>query len=169
MLDVASVGSPGFWSTGVRLLAVALLLIAPGCGSDAPRNCATHVAGCPCDATGGCANGYDCVSQQCVEPMEIALRINAQDARACELVVVDGESRVTGVTFEDSAQGTHIRRGRRTAITFISREDRALGAAAILRTYGEGERHDVTVEQSRCFDRQGEEIAGSSVTVGRRG
>jgi len=141
-------------------------LLVTGCGNRGGSDCLTREVGCLCSPTSECAEGLDCVSNSCVQPVESALEVNASDARACELVVRDGQSRVTGVSFADSAQGTEIRRGARTAITFVAREDRALAAPASLRTVGETRQLDVTVEQSRCFDRGGNEIAGSSVSIG---
>ena len=141
-------------------------LVGMGCGNGGGSDCLTREAGCPCSPTSECGAGLDCVSNLCVQPLESALEVNASDARACELVVRDGESRVTGVSFAEAAQGTEIRRGARTAITFVAREDRALAAPGSLRTVGATRRTDVTVEQSRCFDRGGNEIAGSSVSIG---
>jgi len=99
----------------------------------------------------------------CVRPQELTVQILSQDARACEFVVVDGATQLTSVRFEDSVRGASVRRGRRTAVTVISGEDHPIGTGVSL-GYLDGD-EPLTLEQTNCFDRQGESLGGALITL----
>ncbi len=78
-------------------------------------------------------------------------------------MVVDGATELTSVRFDDSVRGASVRRGRRTAVTVISGEDSPIGTGVTL-GYLEGD-EPLTLEQTNCFDRQGESLGGALVTL----
>lgn len=118
---------------------------------------------CTCSALGACNDGLDCHQNVCVRPQELTVQILSSEARACEFVVVDGATQLTSVRFDDSVRGASVRRGRRTAVTVISSEDRPIGSGVSL-GYLEGD-EPLTLEQTSCFDRQGESLGGGLVTL----
>lgn len=128
--------------------------------------CSPGGPGCPCNVLGACDEGLDCHRSTCVSPREIHLSFAASAARACEFVVHDGESRVLGIDFPDDVQGTSIRRGVRTAVTFVARADVPIASVLTLRTTGLNDPTvDVSIGESRCFDETGSEISGGGVSL----
>lgn len=141
---------------------VTLLAVASGCG-DGSGACVPGQRACACSALGACADGLDCHQNVCVRPLELTVRVLSPDARACEFVVVDGSTQLTSVRFDNSVQGAFIRRGRRTAVTVIARDDHPIGSGVAL-AYLPGEA-PLALQQSTCFDRQGESLGSSLIEL----
>lgn len=118
---------------------------------------------CACTALGACREGLDCHQNVCVRPQELTVQILSPEARACEFVVVDGSTQLTSVRFSDSVRGASIRRGRRTAVTVIADDDHSIGTGVTL-GYLDGDT-PLTLEQANCFDRQGEALGGTLITL----
>lgn len=145
----------------LRQAFILLVICLSGCGGG--DQCVPGQRDCACTALGACREGLDCHQNMCVRPQELAVQVLSQDARACEFVVVDGATQLTSVRFDDSVRGASVRRGRRTAVTVISSEDRPIGTGVSL-GYLEGD-EPLTLEQTNCFDRQGESLGGALVTL----
>lgn len=94
------------------------------------------------------------------------MRVLASDARACEFVVRDADARLTSVQFDDALQGASVRRGDRTAVTFITREDSPMQIGPTLRTLTTTTAGtDISLEDARCFDREGRDVGNASVSL----
>lgn len=148
----------------VALLCVALsaATVLAGCG-DGRGDCMAGQRDCACTSLGTCSDGLDCHQNMCVRPRERTVQILSSDARACEFVVVDGSTRLTSVRFDESVRGASVRRGSRTAVTVVSVGDYPIGTGVTL-GYQDGD-EPLAVEQSTCFDRQGESLGGALVRL----
>lgn len=148
-----------------QILVVLLMLLVQGCGSGS-GDCFAGQRDCACDPLGQCSPGLDCHQNTCVRPQERSVRVLSADARACEFVVRDADAHLTSVQFDDALQGTSVRRGDRTAVTFITRQDRPAQTGPTLRTVGAAAAgSDITLEDARCFDREGEDVGSASVAL----
>ena len=59
------------------------------------------------------------------------LDITAAGARSCELVVIDGATAITAVTFGDAVEGRTMRRGDRLALAFYGKGGAELTASSV--------------------------------------
>lgn len=133
-----------------------------GACSNEPPECTAGSDGCPCEAGGECDEGLVCTDGTCARPRELTLTVPS-DARACEVLLRDGEAEVASVVF-DGAAGAHVREEPLTSISFSATTDSAIAAHAVrVQVVGDG---DPTIERSRCFDAAGDELSGASVRIG---
>ncbi|MDD9942450.1 MAG: hypothetical protein OXU20_15535 [Myxococcales bacterium] len=87
-------------------------------------------------------------------------------ARACDLLLVEGDSPVADVHFGEGVQGTYVREAPRVAISLIAMEDTALPAAPVDIRFASGA-GDVSLSDVRCADASGDVIDDPKVTLGR--
>jgi hypothetical protein len=148
------------------MLGVALALAASvaGCG-DGNGDCAPGERGCACLPPSRCEGDLVCDRGLCQRTDETQLVIEAEGARACELVLEDSDARVANVRFVASSQGTFLRRGRRTAVAFIASQDVALEGSDVRVGAVGGNASTITVAEAACFDRDGRPIDGAAIEV----
>lgn len=145
-----------------------LMLLVPclaafGC-DEPPGECRVGAAECPCSPVGECDDGLLCAVGVCQPYREVVLRVSEPSARACEVLLIDGQARVAAVRFQGTTLGTDVREAPRTAVTFTSTVDAAIGSDAVrLQLVGDGD--PVRVGRSTCFDGAGQPLSSASVTV----
>lgn len=133
-----------------------------GACTNEPPECAAGSDGCPCEAGDVCDDGLVCMAGTCEGPRELTLTVPS-DARACEVLLRDGDAQVASVLF-DGASGAHVREAPLTSVSFAAASDSALAANAVrVLVVGDG---DFTIDRARCFDGDGHELADAEVRVG---
>jgi len=94
------------------------------------------------------------------------LDITAAGARSCELVVIDGATAITAVTFGDAVEGRTMRRGDRLALAFYGKGGAELTASSVGLTLKSGaDLQALELTRGRCFGADGAEIAGTTFAV----
>lgn len=140
-----------------RALIMGALIWMTGCTSE-PAECTRGTDGCPCESGSVCDDGLVCESNTCRAPREVTLRVDDADARACEVLLHDGDAHVASVRFEGVA-GAHVREAPRTALSFAGGDGAIPGGAVRVQVVGDGDAF--TVERARCFDSSGHELAST--------
>lgn len=157
-----------------RLLGIAFAFAASACGGDdspggddrAP--CAAGEPSCVCLPGGACADGLACIEQQCHAPRELGLAVINSDARSCEVVLARRTSRIVGASFGDAATGVHVQKGDHSALSFFANTDQRIPdftMSLLVARSAEDDTSDIEVVLSRCFDRDGVELAGARVQL----
>ena len=152
------------------LLAALALLAVAGCGDDDADTpdagtCAPGSAGCACLEGSMCAMGLMCDTGLCRAVDVIALEVGDANARSCEVVIVEDRTQLLAVDFAAGTRGTFVREAPRTAVTFTRETDTAFDDRAITIRRTEAAGASLTLERGRCFDREGNAIAGSPLRV----
>jgi len=156
----------------VSMVFGALLAVgASGCGDsnteppDAGGMCAPGQAGCACIDGTMCQGGLMCEMGLCRAVDAIEIEVTDVNARACEVVVIEEGAEVLGVDFADGTRGTNVHESPRTAVTFTRETDTAFapGAVTVRRTDSAGAM--LSLQRGRCFDREGNELAGSPLRL----
>ena len=155
-----------------RLLAIAFTLTAVACGGDdsagddgAPPCTAGELA-CVCLPGDACADGLACVEQQCQAPVELGLAVTSSSARSCEVLLRRDSTRIVGASFGAAATGAHVEKGDHSALAFHARGDQPIPDFTMrlqVALAAGGDTSDIEVVLSRCFDRDGVELAAGLV------
>ena len=156
--------------------------------------CTPGEEGCECAQSEACGEGLSCDRGYCVVDTNnasnggmnnannggtnnnnggnnggadgVGLDIDSDEARSCEVVVVDQANAIDEVTFEDDVEGRSMRRGERLALAFFVKGDSVIPSGAVnfaLRQEGSSEGLQLT--NGRCFDGQGQEINGAALAL----
>lgn len=145
-------------------------LTACGGGSDDGGECASGGLACACSPAQACDEGLTCIDQQCQRPSELGLIVSDAAARSCELIVRESDTRVVGATFGPSVTGVHLRQGHHTAVSFFANDDAAISSGAIslqvVAPSAGSAAAGIDVVSARCFDRDGRELEGATVSTG---
>lgn len=142
-------------------VALAALVCMTGVACSAEAICPGS-EGCVCQSAAACDDGLACSEGACQRPREIAISVDGA-ARACELIILDGDAVVAGVTVDDQVRGTHVREAPRTAVSFTARNDASIRNGSVrLRVIGAGE---VRVDRARCFDSEGHLLLEANLRV----
>lgn len=151
-------------------LSALCVVLAAACGqpSDDGAVCAPGEEACACTPAQPCGEGMVCVDQQCQQPGELDLIVSDPAARSCELLVRAAGARVVGATFGPSVTGVHLREGDRSAVSFFANDDAAIssGAISLQVVVPAPAAAGVEIVTTRCFDRDGRELAGATVRAG---
>ncbi len=152
------------------LLAALALFAVAGCGdddADTPDagSCAPGSAGCACLEGSMCAMGLMCDTGLCRAVDVITLDVGDANARSCEVVIVEDRTRLLAVDFAAGTRGTFVREAPRTAVTFTRETDTPFDDRAITIRRSEGTGASLTLQRGRCFDKNGNEIAGMTLRV----
>jgi hypothetical protein len=143
-------------------LFLALSTIA-GCGSPATK-CEPGKLGCAC-ALGSCQAGAVCEAGTCKPEARSGLSVDSSAARACEVLLGDGTTRIDRVEFAADVTGKWLRQGDKVAAAFVANRDTALGGSPLDVAYPAGSSMPFSVVASHCYGGKGEEL--SNVTVHR--
>lgn len=97
----------------------------------------------------------------------VSLHVASADARSCELLVVDPDQVVGGVTFDPAVEGRFVDEGLRGAIAFFVKGDTAVqdGDVALAVAGGAAAASKLSLAKVTCFDKRGAPISGASVTL----
>jgi hypothetical protein len=167
MTDTAKCG----FSNRVALHSLfSLFIVASSCGPSSSGECVQGERGCACQIGSVCESPAVCVDNLCSAADDHRLIVSGgENLRACELVLRDGATRIVSVEFDPEVQGQFSRRGKKTAIAFISAADRQIdGRAVHVRAVDDPDGVDaLRIDQSECFDRNGNSVAGAAVTLSR--
>ena len=146
----------------MRWMSAALITLALSACETAPPECTAGAESCPCESGSVCDEGLVCMEGICEAPRELTLSVGDPAARACEVLLRDGDAEVASVRFYGPS-GAHVREAPLTSLSFAAASDAPIGASVSLQVLGEGA---PTVERARCFDAEGRELAGAQVQVG---
>lgn len=159
-------------STMSRLTVPFLLLsCAAATACDAPLvepdggACTAGREGCACIEGSLCQGGLVCEMGLCRGVDEIEVEVTDANARSCELVLVETETEVLGIDFSTGTIGTHVHESPRTAVTFTRNEDTPFGARSVIVRRTEGVGGSLAVRRARCFDRDGNALAGEPLRL----
>lgn len=157
----------------MSLCPIALLILLSACGGGGSGDggaCDDGGLGCVCSPTQTCDDGLSCVDQQCQHPDTLDLAVSDKAARSCELLVRETGTRVVGADFSSSVTGVHLREGDRSALSFFANDDGAIASGSIslevVAPSADSAASGVNIVTARCFDRDGRELAGATVSVG---
>lgn len=146
---------------------VFLQALSIGCGSDQGRSCPAGTPGCACGEDGSCDQGLVCVDDVCTGESRVGLSVSSAQARSCEVLLVEsGEGgEIVGVLADDAVKAAHVRRGKNSAVTFISNTDDRIGSGSVQLRVAGSEKGGVDVRKSSCADKEGKPIEAAEVTL----
>lgn len=94
------------------------------------------------------------------------LSVDSSQARACDVLLENADGvQISGVDFGDGVQGTFIREGDRTALSFHSSADAAIPDGSIQVRATGGSVDALTVARVECADRRGGALSQVGVTL----
>ena len=96
---------------------------------------------------------------------DVGLTVNDARARACDVLITEGQRQVTGVTFDASVKGQWSRWEPRVAIAFTAKEDKAFRGVGKLTVRVPQDGADFSSIDVTCYDRAGAKLAGAKVTI----
>ena len=158
-----------------------------GCSREAerPRStepmtmCTEGNEGCPCKEDGTCntLGGVEMVCQedQCVMPSDdpqpvdpsmpviTGFKVEPDQARGCEVVILDPDNVLKDVQFNSSVKGHWMRRGSRVAVAFFAQENQAIpqGAVSFESTRAT---LDLEMVNLKCVDLVGTPLSNASLS-----
>jgi hypothetical protein len=114
-------------------------------------------------ATSVAALALSCLSllAACSRDPGLALRVSAEDARACDVLVDVGAATAPTVDFTSDVRGASSHHGARLGISWVAESEHAPAAAAAT-LHGAPAPKLLT---STCYDRDGHPIANPHVTL----
>ena len=154
-----------YWTRIIAMAGLSLTLLAcpeeeePKTDAGNNTSCTKGTENCACD-DGTCNDGLVCQDELCVPVSHSGLTISDDNARACE-VLLSGVSKNTKVVFADSVKGKTILQGEQMAVTFFSTSDAPISGDAVT---VEGAIEGTQIAKSSCFGKDGEALAGASVS-----
>jgi hypothetical protein len=146
---------------GWLLLAFAIVVL-PGCGGNRAGTCRPKERGCAC-VQDACNDGLLCQAGTCQPQAVSGLSVSSGDARACEVLLGDGDVKIDHVEFGDHVTGRWLRQGDKVAVAFIANQDAPIGGNAMDVAYASGGSSPFTVLASHCYGQKGEELPGVAV------
>lgn len=156
-----------WWPSEVVMrCAYGVLVLAAACdpgSAAAPTACQTGTLGCTCDARRRCDEGFLCNEGRCLETREAALHVSSTAARACEVLLVAGNTTVLDVAFGNTVRGALARRGERAALSFLTPHDAPIAGVSV--HYSSHAQSAPRVEESRCFDGNNRELPEAVVSL----
>ncbi len=135
---------------------------AAGCKDSRRDSCAPGKRGCACTSALTCDSQLSCLDALCVQSRSWTLSFEGESVRACDVLLVSPDaSRIESATFAANVQGQTSARGKRFAVSFVSRSGPLGHGAVALRGAGEAP----AVAERACFDEDGAEVPGVEVSV----
>lgn len=86
-------------------------------------------------------------------------------ARSCDLLIVEGETRIEAVVFGEGVQGTFVREAPNVAVSFIATEDSSIDADAVVVQLADAD-GEFEITQVACADSAGEPLEDPKVSIG---
>ena len=151
----------------ISLLLLVTLSVGCSCDEDEKeKKCEPGTAGCACIDGSTCDDGLICVDGLCKGESSTGISVSDSDARSCEVLLVDNNAEVARVDFGENVKGTYVREAPRTAVTFLSLNNEAIGSGQIdVRFVKTQEGGNFEVSSATCFDAQGQQLDGAEVTI----
>ena len=169
----------------VLFLASTFMLTLNGCTREAEKMtsvadmsmCIPGNEGCECKSDGQCntlaGEEMVCLNNQCVlpqdnpnpnmpTPMQVGLGVSSDQARGCEMVIIDPEYMIQKIQFDSTLKGQWMRRNEHVAIAFFTQNDQAIRATALSI---ESTRlvESLQTTNVKCVDRVGTPIPGATI------
>ncbi len=120
-----------------------------------------------------CGDGCGCTPPPFVPPTftppSDVVTIADERVRACEALLESAGQEVPRASFHQDLRGELVPKAPRFAVSFAARADESLAGKEAIRLEWKGDRQDVTVIQSACFDAQGAKLDGVSLEFGTTG
>jgi hypothetical protein len=133
---------------------------------DAAQGCDDGELGCACFADGSCKDGLSCVDAVCVSPELVGLRIDAPNARACDVLLQDTQSTsVHSARFAPDVQGHSMRMGDRTALSFINLTDETFADGSVLIEILGTDPQEVRILRTQCADKNGATLTSATIEL----
>ena len=177
---------PGFCLAGFCLV-LGCTLILGGCTREPERprpsepiaECQAGNEGCPCkeDNTCNTLGGVAMVCQEnvCALPQEepdpinpnqptlTGFKVEPEQARGCEVVIIDPENVIKDVRFNAEVKGHWMRRGDRIAVAFFAQANQAIpqGSVSFDATRGD---LDLEMVQLKCVDLVGTPLSNAHLS-----
>ena len=128
------------------------------------ESCEPGTLGCECGS--GCAAGLTCregsEESVCVPEAGVTIEVVAESVRGCD-IVIEGIPGAVEVVFGQGVIGEYAVRGDRMAVSFIAREDGAIGGFPVLIDFETA--GSPTSIGGECFDRLGKTVTQEAFTV----
>ena len=86
-------------------------------------------------------------------------------ARACDFLLIEGDTRIDEVVFGEGVQGTFLREAPNVAVSLIATTDSPMGAEAVEIRFVDDEEGEVEVSEVACADAAGEAIDNPKVSI----
>lgn len=173
--------------TGKAILigSLATLTACGGCGSDnnqgnnaTPNNTANNTntapntttqcpdgsADCPCKAGDMCNTGLVCDTGKCVGMTASGLKVSSPDARACELLIEEGTTKVLNATGKDGTKVAFKRRAPNVAVSFMSTTDAEIATGSVSLS-SNGDPSGFVIKSAECFGADGAKLESVEVTL----
>jgi hypothetical protein len=150
------------------LLLLGSIACLAACDGPAPMpdaGCTPGSAGCACLEGEICTGSAVCEMGICRGVDTDEIEVTDVAARACEVVVQEQATEVLGVDFSAGTRGTHVHESPRTAVTFAREDDTAFPAGSVRLRRTEGTAGMLMLRRARCFDRDGNELAGEPLRL----
>jgi hypothetical protein len=176
-----------FSKYNLMLLLTCISFFISGCSKEPERprpaettpSCPEGNEGCACKEDGTCntLGGVDMVCQdsQCAlpqdepdpnnpnDPVVSGFKVEPEQARGCEVVIIDPDNTIQNVTFNSTVKGHWMRRGNRIAVAFFAQENQAItqGSVSFESTRAE---LDLEMVNLKCVDLVGTPLSNASLS-----
>jgi hypothetical protein len=104
----------------------------------------------------------------CRYPTRLGISVRNAEVRACDVLLQHGARAVTRIHYPASVVGEHVRRGNRTAVSFMRRSNSgSAGTAVTLELAGTQPvaPTDLTLVEAHCHGPDGAPIAEPDLTI----
>jgi hypothetical protein len=91
--------------------------------------------------------------------------VSDANARACDILLLEGKSRVDKIVFGADVKGTFIREAPRVAVSMVVTKDTGFPADALKVQVVGAAASDLQVKQVKCVNSKAEALQGVTVTL----
>jgi hypothetical protein len=139
-------------------------------GTDRERDtgtgdCALGSEGCACREGNACNDGLVCLEGICQEEDIVPVEVTDENARACEVLLLDNDARVIGVDFSDNVKGTFVIETPKTAVAFIAKEDVPFQEGDLVVRMADADAETAEVGKVVCFDGDGRPLQDVEINL----